>query len=214
MALTTEFPMISSNLKVGLGMYGTADPYNATLQNNGALNPLGALYFAPSPSQGAGSILPTTPGYASGLWCRYVKYLSTANPATVVGPAPVYYTDETFTTVSGVFSEGNPAATGSSQSIAGWLLPNSGVVAGVGLGTTLFTNTILNNNGLGSYVWIGLLGFIPKAFVGVLTQGTLVSGVAGNWVTAAAVATTQTAGKIVGVTATTVSDIVALIDPF
>ena len=35
-----------------------------------------------------------------------VQYKSTANPAPVAAPAPVYWTDNTFTVVSGVESEG------------------------------------------------------------------------------------------------------------
>ena len=43
-------------------------------------------------------------------------------PNLLAYPAPVYWTDETYTTVSGVFTEGNPAATGNLNSLAGWLL--------------------------------------------------------------------------------------------
>ena len=190
MALMNEYPVISSNLKVGYGVYGTADPYNAALPNNGALNPPGSVFFIPAPSQ-SGLNLSSASGYAAGLWVKYVLYKSTANPAVVTGPAPVYYTDETFTTVSGVYTEGLVSGTGSSISAAGWLLPNSGTVTNVGLGTTLFTATILNNSTLGSWVWIGLQGFIPSAY---LSAGALYNGVygsAGNWVV-----TAQAAGSI------------------
>ena len=176
MALTNEFPVISSELGQGLGLYGAMTPYNAALQNNGALNPLGALYFMPSPSEGGslnagGGFLPSAKGYASGLWVKYCLYKSTANPAVVTGPAPVYFTDETFTTVSGAYTEGWQAS--KSISAAGWLLPNSGTVAGIGAGTTNFTATLLNNGGLGSYVWVAVQGFIPSAY--------LAAGAAGNF---------------------------------
>jgi hypothetical protein len=177
MALTNEFPVISSELGQGLGLFGSMTPFNAALQNNGALNPLGALYFVPSPSEGGalnagGGFLPSKTGFASGLWVKYCLYKSTANPAAVTGPAPVYFTDETFTTVSGQFSEGVQAS--KSISAAGWLLPNAGTVSGVGAGATLFTATLLNNGGLGSYVWVGIQGFIPSAY--------LAAGAASNWV--------------------------------
>jgi hypothetical protein len=175
MALTNEYAVISSNLKAGFGVYGTADPYNTTLPNNGARNPLGSLAFIPAPSEGgqgygSGSpaILPTGVGYGAGLWCKYVLYKSTANPALVANPAPVYYVDETFTVVSGApaeaFSASNPTYG------AGFLLPNTGAIAGIGVGSAI-SATILNNGGLGSYVWMAVCGFVPSAAVGAVTQG-------------------------------------------
>lgn len=169
MALMNEFPVISSNLKAGYGVFGTADPYTTSLQNNGAQNPLGSLCFIPAPAQ-SGTALATSAGYGSGLWVKYVLYKSTANPAMVAGPAPVYWADETFTTVTGQASEANIAST--SVSAAGWLLPNTGTVSGVGVGTSV-SATILNNGGLGSYVFIGIQGFIPSCY--------LAAGAKGNW---------------------------------
>jgi hypothetical protein len=119
------------------------------------------------------------------LTVKYVLYKSTANPAVETGPAPVYYTDETFTTVSGVYSEGIVAGTGSSTSFAGWLLPNSGTVTGIGLGTTLFTNTILNNGGNGSYVFIALAGFVPSAYLAAGSLYNALYGTSGNFAVAA-----------------------------
>lgn len=162
MALTVEYPVISSNLKAGYGVFGTADPYDSTKPNNGALNPLGSLYFMPAASMGGNTILSTAEGYAAGLWCKYVLYKSTSNPAMKSGPAPVYYTSNAFTTVSGTFSEGVMAS--KSDSAAGWLLVNTGTVTGVGVGTAI-TATILNNGGNGSYVWIGLQGYVPSAYL-------------------------------------------------
>jgi hypothetical protein len=178
MALTNEFPVISSNLKAGFGVYGTADPAGTTGlfgSTNGARNAVGAVHFIPAPSQGgqgygSGSlaILPTGVGYASGLWVKYVLYKSTANPALLAAPGPVYYTDETFTTVSGAPAEAFVASNPTYS--AGFLLPNTGSVAGVGVGSAI-SATILNNGGLGSYVWIGVCGFVPSASVGAVTQG-------------------------------------------
>lgn len=176
MALTLEFPVISSNLKIGYGVFGTADPYNAALPNNGALNPVGSLYFLPAASMGS-LALSATAGYAGGLWCKYVLYKSTANPAMQTGPAPVVYTADvttnvsSFGVVSGQFASTAEGYLGSlSSSSAGWLLPNTGSVAGVGVGTAI-SATIINNGGLGSYVWIGIQGFIPSAYLSAGSMG-------------------------------------------
>lgn len=180
MPLLNEFPVVSSNLKAGLGVYGTADPFNVALPNAGALNPVGSVWVMPAPSE-SGSALGFTAagaapsaGYGAELWVRYVLYRSTSNPAVVAGPAPVYWTDESFTTVTGKASEALIAS--KSVSVAGWLLPNSGTGTN-GLGTTLFTNTILNNGGSlspaagGSYVFIAIKGFLPSAYVASATAG-------------------------------------------
>lgn len=216
MALTLEFPVITSNLKAGFDVFGTADPVNTALQAGGAQNPVGSLYFRPAASMGS-SVLPSASGFAAGLWCRYVKYLSTANPAMVAGPAPVYYTDATFTTVSGRFSEGLIAATGSASSIAGWLLPNTGTVAGVGVGTAI-TAAILNNAGLGSYVWIGVQGFIPSCFLAAGAQTNLVYGATGDFTVAAiadgAAITHRSAGYIWSAVASNIADVMATVQTF
>lgn len=217
MSLMMEYPVVSSNLKAGFSIFGTADPFNAALQNNGARNPVGSLYFQPGPAQAGGLVLPSAVGYAAGLWCKYVLYKSTANPAMVAGPAPVYYTDETFGVVSGVFTEGMIAATGNASSIAGWLLPNTGSVASVGVGSAV-TAAILNNNGLGSYVWIGVCGFIPSCFLAAGAQTNLVYGSAGNF-TVAAIAdgsaiTHRPAGYVWGPVAANIGDVLASVLPF
>lgn len=176
--LTTEMPIIGPNsLNNVFGVvdtYSTTSTYNGQL--NGALNPLGSLWTIPSPSQGGNTILATAAGYGSFLTVKYVRYNSTANPAMVAGPAVVYYTDETFTTVSGVFSEGNVTGTGSASSVAGVLLPNTGSVAGVGLGTGV-TAALLNGN----YVFIAVAGFVPSCVISSGTQGSGVSGASGNF---------------------------------
>src|SRR5262249_43364743 len=117
--------MFNEYAKISSGsVFTTVDTFDSTKMNNNAQNPLGAIYYIP-PATESGSALLTATGVASGLFVKYVRYSSTANPATVAGPAPVYWTDETFTVVTGVFSEGLVAATGSANSAAGWLLPNT-----------------------------------------------------------------------------------------
>ena len=94
MALFQDFAAITSgNVRTAI------DTYNTALYNNGALNALGSLYAIPPSPANVGI------GSGSALIVRYVRYNSTANPSGVAGPAPVYYTDETLTTVSGVSTE-------------------------------------------------------------------------------------------------------------
>jgi hypothetical protein len=221
MALMNEYPVFTQELGQGLQEgYGSMTPFNSALQNNGARNPLGSLYFRPSPSQGGsltpnGGALGTSSGYGSGLWMKYVKYLSTSNPAVKAGPAPVYWADETFTTVTGTFAEGVVAS--NATSIAGWLLPNSGSVAGIGAGSTLFTATLLNNGGLGSFVWIGLQGFIPSASLASGSAGGAVYGSGDFAETAIADGSNLThriAGYIIGTVTSSIGDIVATCNIF
>jgi hypothetical protein len=222
MALMNEYPVFTQELGQGLQEgFASMTPFNSALQNNGARNPLGAVYFRPSPSQGGGltpggGLLGTSTGYGSGLWMKYVLYKSTANPAVVAGPAPVYWADETFTIVTGKFSEGVVAS--NATSIAGWLLPNSGTVAGIGAGTTLFTATLLNNGGNGSFVWIGLSGFIPSASLVSGSAGSFVFGGAdfavGTAISDGSNITHRGAGYIIGTVTSSIGDIIATVDVF
>ncbi len=219
--LSNEYPVFTQELGQGLQEgFASMTPFNSALQNNGARNPLGAVYFRPSPSQGGGltpngGLLGTSTGYGSGLWLKYVLYKSTSNPAVKAGPAPVYWADETFTIVTGTFAEGVVAS--NPTSIAGWLLPNSGTVAGIGAGSTLFTATLLNNGGNGSFVWIGLQGFIPSASLASGAAGGAVYGSGDFAVTAIADASNLThriAGYIVGTVTSSIGDIVGTCDLF
>lgn len=168
--LSSEFPVITSELGTGLGPFGTMTPYDSTKVNNGARNPLGSLFFLPAKAQ-SGTSLSSVAGYGAGLWVRYVLYYDSSAPAVKTGPAPVYWADNTFTKVVGTFASGVSASL--SSSVAGWLLPNAGTVSGVGAGTTLFTATTLNNGTSGSYVFIGVQGFIPSAYVGSASANNL-----------------------------------------
>ena len=226
--LSNEYAYFTNELGTGLQEgYGTMTPYaaSATSQGpstaiypNGARNPLGAVYFRPAFSQGSpsntsgagGGTLSSVTGYGAGLWMKYVLYKSTSNPAVQTGPAPVYWADETFTVVTGKFTEAYAAS--SSACMAGWLLPNAGTVAGIGAGTTLFTATLLNNNSLGSYVWIGLQGFIPSAYLSAGAQGNMVYGSGDFSVTAIAQGSNFThnyGALVIGVVTSNIGDIIA-----
>ncbi len=207
--LTSEMPVIGPNALSNV--FGVVDTYSTTAsyngQLNGALNPLGSIWTIPSPSQGGNLTLSTAAGYGSWLTVKYVRYNSTANPAVQTGPAPVYWTDETFTTVSGVYSE---AVTTGSSAIAGFMLANSGTVTGVGLGTSAFTNTILNGN----YVFIAVEGFVPSAYLSTGAQGNSITGASGNFVVAVTTGVLRPCGYIWGAVTSNIGDIVVTVGQY
>jgi len=199
MALTNEFPVIGPN---ALGnVYGVVDAYNTLLPNNGALNPLGSLWTIPSPSQGGNTLLATSVGYGSFLTVRYVRYSSTSNPAMVAGPGVVYYTDETLTTVTGAYSESYLAS--NPTYAAGFLLPNTGSVTGVGLGSGV-SATLLNGN----YVFIAVAGFVPKAYVGGAAQGNPFMGTTGAFTVAITTTVLRTIGWVWSSPSSSIADVV------
>lgn len=95
-----------------------------------------------------------------------VNYKSTGNPAPAAAPAPIYWTDTTFTTVSGVQAEG----WATTQSVAGYLMLNT---------TDLPTLTAAMLNGAQCIIQVG--GYL----VGALAPQTGAAAVAGNWITGA-----------------------------
>jgi hypothetical protein len=182
--LTNEYPIVSSNLAAGYGVYGTADPSQS------------------------GSTLVAGTGYGSWMTVKYVLYNGASASSTIVnGPGPVYYTDETFTTVSCVYSESVALDAG----IAGWLLPNSGTVTGIGIGTTLWTSAVLKNNNLGSWVFIAVEGFVPKARLAAGAIGASLTGAAGSWTVASQTGILRPCGYIVGTVAANIGDIIATV---
>lgn len=179
MALGTEFPIITTgNLYTAIDTYAstitTQPPTNSPSWPNGAQNPAGATYLLAPGASEAYTILYGGNGWGAPLIVRYVRYNSTANPNLLAYPAPVYWTDETYTTVSGVFTEGNPAATGNLNSLAGWLLPNYTALAK----TAAAAATALNGN----WCFIATKGFLPNAAVVAATAvGDALVGAAGNF---------------------------------
>lgn len=202
------YPVITSNLVFGNGIFGTADPFDSTKQNNNAQNPLGELFYL---QPGEGGVQSTGNGKGSGLWVKYVLYKSTDTTAVKTGPALVYWTDETYTQVTDVQSE---SLLGNANGIAGWLMPNT-----TALGTTAFTITVLRNGGNGSYVFIGLQGFIAGAVsVGSTAAGDALIGSGTAW-TPARVAAGTAPTNVVGAWALTavasgLSDIEAVLPIF
>ena len=187
MALQYEFPVVTTgSLYTAIDTYAstisTQPPTNVPSNPNGALNPIGAAFLiAPgsslySPAQfyptAGGSV--NSNGWGAPLIVRYVRYNSTTNANLLAYPAPVYWTDETFTTVTGTFSEGNVAGTGNLNSLAGWLLPNSTSLALTGAKSA----TALNGN----FCFIATKGFLPAAAVCASTAvGDAIIGASGNF---------------------------------
>ncbi len=167
----------------------TGNPY--TVLDASAKNALGALYSPPAPE----GLVTTTNGFGAQPVMKYVLYNSTANPAPVGAPAPVYWIDETFTAVSGVESEGLGV-----NFVAGYLLPNTTVISGL-------TATELNE----SYVWIQVGGFIGAAIVPASTaKGDAIIGKAGNWTNDRIAAGSAILNKIMGFAASAAATFGAL----
>jgi hypothetical protein len=168
------FPVIDTG-----NPYTVIDTYNTALYNNGARMPLGTLAQVPinpaSIVNGRGSI----------LVIKFVRYNSTANAAVVGGPAPVYYTDETETIVTGTMSEG---VANNANSIAGLLLPNTVSISG-------FTAAQLNGN----FVWIAVSGFVPACIAPASTAiGDAIIGATGAFTPARVAAGTAPTNQIIG----------------
>lgn len=166
MALFLDYANVSTgNPATALDTRNTTQPYN------GALNALGSLYAYPCNTVLTGN------GQGSALIIKYVRYNSTTNAAVLAAPAPVYWADETYTTVTGTLSE----AVAGVNSIAGLMLLNSVSLSG-------FTATVLNGN----FIWIALVGFVAAmTSVGqTFAAGDAIIGLTGNFVVGKTVAGT------------------------
>jgi hypothetical protein len=163
----------------------TGNPY--TVLDTVAKNPVGCIY-APPVNQN----LPlTTKGFGAQPVLKYVYYASTTNPTPVAAPAPVYWTDESFTTVTGNAAEAYSAGVGvAGVAIVGYLLPNTVAIAGL-------TALELND----SYVFIQIGGWLGGAWAptaGTSAIGNYITGLAtGNWASSAAAP--PTTGRMLGV---------------
>jgi hypothetical protein len=191
-----------ANVSTG-NVYTVVDPYIAAASStqqviqsnqppfpNGAYNLPGNAYLLPLNTFG---LVFGQKGEGAPLVVRYVRYNSTANPALIATPAPVYWTDETFTTVSGVFTEGNPSATGNINSLAGLLLPNTTILPSL-------TAAQLNGN----WCFIAVSGFVPGVTAPAGTAvGDALIGAAGNF----------TLGRVASGTAPTTKRILQALSP-
>lgn len=121
----------------------TMDKFDATQLNNAARNTLGSVYVD-------NAVTAANPNGAPTKY-RYVRYNSAANSVALqANPAAVYWTDNTFTVVTGKISE---AWTANASSFAGLLMPNTTDFVGL-------TAALLNGN----FIWIAVSGLV-KAVV-------------------------------------------------
>lgn|SRR5437879_5770465 len=151
--------------QVTTGNVATAlDKFDSTKPNNGAQNNLGTKYYDN----------PTTVANPNGTFVayKYVRYNSTANAATQAAPAAVFWTDNTFTTVTSTASESlfTAAAGGAANGIAGILLLTSATV----------TNAQLNGN----FVWIQVYGHLAGIAAPASTaKGDAILATQADWTT-------------------------------
>jgi hypothetical protein len=118
----------------------------------GLANVLGTTFMDQGGPDSVSGTLTQLPLLSNALY-KYVLYKSTTNPALVANPGLVYYTDNTFTVVSGAIADG---LTGTANSLAGYMMINT-------TDLTTITATILNNGGNGSGVWICIGGYVKAA---------------------------------------------------
>ena len=124
------------------------DKYDSTVLANNARNPLGTKHYDPA--------IPFK------AW-RYVRYQSTANVAVQAGPAVVWWTDNTYTTVtSTVASEAM-----SRSQVAGILAMSTAAASGPLAGLTgAAAATLLNGN----FVFVQVCGHLAGCLVAALTD--------------------------------------------
>lgn len=165
-----------------------------TVLDVNALNAVGSVY-SPPPNQ---SLPQTTKGFGAQPVFKYLQYKSTTQPTPVAGPAPVYYTDESFTTVSGNAAEAFVTVNGCC--LAGYLQVNTTSVS-------TLTAAILQL----SYVFVQIGGLVTAAWGP--TTGTLGIGLAigaattGTWATIGTATLPKIAGFQMTVAASSLCDV-------
>jgi len=130
--MQTNFYSMTPQVTTG-NVRTTMDKYDTTQLNNGAKNPLGAVYFD-----------------SNGVKYRYVQYNSSGNATAVLAyPGVVYWVDALRTQVTALYSE---ALTAKVNSVAGYMMINSTDVS-------TLTAALLNTN----YIWIAVAGYVKGA---------------------------------------------------
>jgi hypothetical protein len=173
-----------------------------TQLDNTARNPLGAVYSPPWGSYPNSAVFSTTAsnstkGYGAPPVFKYVYFYdaSSLTGTAQIAPAPVYYIDESFTTVTP--NAADAFFTTGGACIAGYWMPNT-----TSLGTSQ-TAAQWYAQFIGSYGWIQLGGFLPGALAPTtLTsagQGSAITGAAtGSW-TSVVTTTPPASSRILGV---------------
>ena len=192
--LSQEYPVITTG-----NPYTTIDTYNSALLNNGALNNLGAHYYWPPLNPG--NIV--TKGIGAQATIAYVQYKSASAPACIASPGLVYWVDNTFTSVTGVYSESAFGING----VAGYMLVNTTNYPGSLTGAALAA--LLQPGGgsvAGNYIWIQTGGYVIGArSAASVAAGDFLIGSTTTFNPARMVANTAPTNRVVGMAVTAVS---------
>jgi hypothetical protein len=160
-----------------------------------ARNVLGAIYSPPPASSAVFSTTAaaSTAGYGAQPVYKYVYfYDASALTGTMQAtPAPVYYIDESFTTITGNAADAYFTTLGAC--IAGYLLPNTTALGTSNTGAQWYAQLSQ------SYVHIQVGGFLAGAYAPTTSTnpgtGSLITGLtAGSW--ASQVINTATASRV------------------
>lgn len=143
------------NPTLGLGAIA---PYKGLGENQ----VLGQRYFGYA-ANATGGITASNPSGQPAVY-MLVQYLATsaittANLTTAAAPAPVYWTDNTFTTVTGITTEGIGGTTLGLAFPAGFMMVNT--ASGIGIAGTALTAALL----LGSQILIQVGGYLKGAYM-------------------------------------------------
>jgi hypothetical protein len=161
---------------------------------------LGQRYFGYA-AGALGGITATNPSGSPAVYilCQYLSTSATtlANWTTAGAPAPVYWTDQTYTTVSGVKTEGWTASSSNFNDLAGYWMPN----------TVSLPNATLAQL-LGGWGLVQVMGPIFGAYgptLGTAGVGNPITGGAGVFQSTGVVAATGTAYATFGLQVTAIS---------
>ena len=160
-----------------------------TQMDPSAKNTVGSIYSPPPGTYTATGSGPTfsttagssTPGYAAPPVFKYVYfYDALALTGTMqAAPAPVYYTDESFTAVTGHADDAYFTTGGAC--VAGYLMPNTTALGTSNTGAQWYAQLSQ------SYVWIQVGGFLSQALqpstrTGAGTGSYITGLTTGDWV--------------------------------
>lgn len=157
------------------------DVFDSTKIVNGAQNPLGSKYYdvgyTPLSSLGGTAVL-TFPGlFGSPVAYRYVRYNSTANVDFQAAPAAVWWTDNTFTTVTSTLSEAFGGTTGGPSYPAGLMMINTTDFPGS------LTGAQLKAKVNGNFVWIVVFGLVKGVVSAAAAAGDKLMATQADWST-------------------------------
>lgn len=141
-----------------------------------AKNPVGALWAPPTPYNGATfstTATDSTAGLGAPPVFKYVYFYDSADlsESMQAAPAPVYYIDESFSTVTA--NAADAYFTTGGACVAGYLMPNTTALGTSNTATQWYTQL------LQSYCWIQVGGFLP----GALQPSTRTGAGAGSYIT-------------------------------